>query len=280
MPRDFERYPAPAKLNLFLHVVGRRADGYHLLQTVFRFIDRCDFISVRVRDDGDICRLSELAGVPAERDLCVRAARLLQQASGCRLGVDISVEKNLPMGGGLGGGSSDAATTLIALNSLWQIGMPQPDLLELALQLGADVPVFIYGHSAFAEGIGERLQPIDLGPAWYLVLTPQVAVSTAEIFSASELTRNSKAITMATFLRGGGHNDLEPVVCQRYPAVADHLRWLRRYRNAAMTGSGGCVFSAFDSEAEARALFNRLPTNMLGFIARGLERHPLISNDA
>ena len=280
MGAEFERFPAPAKLNLFLHVTGRRPDGYHLLQTVFRFIDRCDFVSLRVREDGEIRRVSDLAGVPPEADLCVRAARLLQQASGCRLGADISVEKILPMGGGLGGGSSDAATTLIALKRLWNIDMSRAQLLDLALQLGADVPVFVYGRSAFAEGIGERLQAVELGPAWYLVLTPQVAVSTAEIFAASELTRNSKAITMAAFLRGEGHNDLEPVVCQRYPAVADHLRWLRRYRNAAMTGSGGCVFCAFDSEAEARALFDRLPADLRGFIARGLERHPLISDDA
>jgi 4-diphosphocytidyl-2-C-methyl-D-erythritol kinase len=280
MSAGFQRFPAPAKLNLFLHVVGRRADGYHLLQTVFRFIDRCDAVLLRHRDDGEIHRVSDLAGVPPESDLCVRAARLLQQASGCRLGVDIHLEKNLPMGGGLGGGSSDAATVLLGLNRLWRTGLSWSQLLALAPQLGADVPVFVFGRSAFAEGIGERLQEIALGPAWYLVLTPQVAVSTAEIFSATELTRNSKAITMAAFLRGEGHNDLEPVVCQRYPAVADHLGWLRRFGKAAMTGSGACVFSAFDTEAEARAVLERLPEHMSGFVARGLERHPLYSEGA
>jgi 4-diphosphocytidyl-2-C-methyl-D-erythritol kinase len=250
------------------------------LQTVFRFIDRCDVVLLRAREDGEIRRISDLAGVPPDHDLCIRAARLLQQATGCRLGADIGVEKNLPMGGGLGGGSSDAATVLIALNRLWETGLSRAQLLELAPRLGADVAVFLFGRSAFAEGIGERLQAIALGPAWYLVLTPQVAVSTAEIFSASELTRNTKAITMAAFLRGEGHNDLEPVVCQRYPAVADHLGWLRRYRKAAMTGSGACVFSAFDTEAEARAMLERLPESMRGFVARGLERHPLYSDGA
>jgi 4-diphosphocytidyl-2-C-methyl-D-erythritol kinase len=275
MSVGFERFPAPAKLNLFLHVLGRRADGYHLLQTVFRFIDRSDEIAIRVRRDEQVLRLNEVPGVPAEADLCVRAARLLQQVSGCRLGAELEVDKRLPVGGGLGGGSSDAATVLIALNRLWRLGLSRDDLGRLALQLGADVPVFVFGRNAFAEGVGERLQALDLKPAWYLVLEPQVAVSTAEIFSARELTRNSEAITIAAFLRGHGRNDLEPVACKRHPEIAHHLAWLRQYGKAAMTGSGACVFSEFETESEARRVFGQLPADMRGFVARGLERHPL-----
>jgi 4-diphosphocytidyl-2-C-methyl-D-erythritol kinase len=275
MSAGFERFPAPAKLNLFLHVLGRRADGYHLLQTVFRFIDRSDEIAIRVRRDAQVLRRNEVPGVSAEADLCVRAARLLQQVSGCRLGAELEVDKRLPVGGGLGGGSSDAATVLIALNRLWRLGLSHDDLGRLALQLGADVPVFVFGRNAFAEGVGERLQALDLKPAWYLVLEPQVTVSTAEIFSARELTRNSEAITIAAFLRGHGRNDLEPVVCKRHPEIAHHLAWLRQYGKAAMTGSGACVFSEFETESEARRVLGQLPADMRGFVARGLERHPL-----
>ncbi|HEX7813351.1 MAG TPA: 4-(cytidine 5'-diphospho)-2-C-methyl-D-erythritol kinase [Burkholderiales bacterium] len=278
------RYPAPAKLNLFLHVVGRRADGYHLLQTVFRFIDYGDELAFRVRDDAVIRRTTQLAGVPEDGDLCVRAARLLQQHTGCRFGADIELVKRLPLGGGLGGGSSDAATTLIALNRLWKTGVPRDELQGLGLQLGADVPVFVFGRSAFAEGVGERLQELVLRPAWYLVLMPEAAVSTAEIFSAAELTRNTNAITIAAFSTGPGHvftgrNDLEPVVVRRYPQVARHLEWLRRYGDARMTGSGACVFCAFDSEAQAATVLSELPEGMRGFVARGLDRHPLWSGD-
>jgi 4-diphosphocytidyl-2-C-methyl-D-erythritol kinase len=273
-------FPAPAKLNLFLHVLGRRADGYHLLQTVYRFIDRCDALQIAVRADGRIRRLAAVSGVPVESDLCVRAARLLQSRTGCRLGADLNLTKTLPLGGGLGGGSSDAATTLIALNRLWQLRLPRTQLQALALELGADVPVFVYGRNAFAEGVGERLQAVELEPAWYLVLEPQVAVSTAEIFAAPELTRHSEAITIAAFLRGQGRNDLEAVVCRRYPEVARHLAWLRQYATAAMTGSGACVFSVFKTESEARHVLARLPDDMRGFIARGLERHPLYSGEA
>jgi 4-diphosphocytidyl-2-C-methyl-D-erythritol kinase len=278
------RYPAPAKLNLFLHVVGRRADGYHLLQTVFRFIDYGDELAFRVRDDAVIRRTTQLAGVPEDGDLCVRAARLLQQHTGCRFGADIELVKRLPLGGGLGGGSSDAATTLIALNRLWKTGVPRDELQGLGLKLGADVPVFVFGRSAFAEGVGERLQELVLRPAWYLVLVPEAAVSTAEIFSAAELTRNTNAITIAAFSAGPGHvftgrNDLEPVVVRRYPQVARHLEWLRRYGDARMTGSGACVFCAFDSEAQAATVLSELPEGMRGFVARGLDRHPLWSGD-
>jgi 4-diphosphocytidyl-2-C-methyl-D-erythritol kinase len=271
------RFAAPAKLNLFLHVVGRRADGYHLLQTALRFIDYGDELGFSVRDDGLVRRVTELAGVPAEADLCVRAARLLKRHAGCRLGVDIELVKRLPMGGGLGGGSSDAATTLIVLNRLWQIGLTRWQLQELALELGADVPVFVFGRSAFAEGVGERLAALHLPPAWYLVLVPETAVSTAEIFSAPELTRNTNAITIAAFSVGQGRNDLEPVVCRRYPQVAHHLEWLRQYGDARMTGSGACVFCGFETEAQAQQLLSELPAEMRGFVARGLDRHPLWS---
>jgi len=273
------RYPAPAKLNLFLHVIGRRSDGYHELQTVFRFIDYGDELAFRVRADGAIRRTTEFAGVPAESDLCVRAARLLQSETGCRSGADIELVKRLPLGGGLGGGSSDAATTLIALNGLWGTGLSRPQLQSIGLKLGADVPVFLFGRSAFAEGVGERLQAVALDPAWYLVLVPEAAVSTAEIFSAAELTRNTNAITIAAFSVGQGRNDLEPVVCRRYPQVARHLEWLRRYGDARMTGSGACVFCAFGSEAEATRVWSELPAGMRGFVARGLDRHPLWSGD-
>ena len=216
-------FPAPAKLNLFLHVVGRRKDGYHLLQTALRFIDYGDELSFSVRADGAIRRITPMEGVPAEQDLSVRAAQTLQRESGCREGADIGIVKRLPMGGGLGGGSSDAATTLIALNRLWRTGLTRERLQQLALTLGADVPVFVFGKNAFAEGIGERLQALQLPPAWYLILVPELAVSTAEIFSAAELTRNTNAITIAAFSVGQGHNDLEPVVCRRYPQVTLRL---------------------------------------------------------
>lgn len=266
---------APAKLNLFLHVVGRREDGYHLLQTVFRFIDYGDRLSFVRRKDGAVIQRSPLPGVDAESDLCVRAARLLQRETGCRLGVEITLEKNLPMGGGLGGGSSDAATTLLALNRLWHLGLNRAQLQELALELGADVPVFVFGQSAFAEGVGEQLQSMVLPPAWYVVLTPPVHVSTPEVFASPELTRDTIPVKIAPFSSGQGHNDLEPVVCRKYPVVAEYLGWLKRYGDARMTGSGACVFAAFGSEQEAVQVFaERLP-HMQGFVACGLDRHPL-----
>jgi 4-diphosphocytidyl-2-C-methyl-D-erythritol kinase len=269
---------APAKLNLFLHVVGRRADGYHLLQTVFRFIDFSDRLHFFLREDGNIKLRSPLPGVPEETDLCIRAARLLQQKSAVELGVEIALEKRIPMGGGLGGGSSDAATTLLALNRLWGLRWKKDQLLKLAPELGADVPVFIFGESAFAEGIGEQLAPICLPAAWYLVLTPPVSVSTAQVFSSKELTRNTIPIKIPPFSVEHGHNDLEPVVCRAYPEVAHHLEWLRQLdscRKAAMTGSGACVFAEFATESEARAALARLPAGMEGFVAQGLDRHPM-----
>ncbi len=277
MKAGFEYFPAPAKLNLFLHVVGRRADGYHLLQTVFRFLDYGDEVGIRVRQDGRILRTEQICGITEEHDLTMRAAHLLRSVSGSRMGADIDLIKRLPVGGGLGGGSSDAATTLIALNRLWCLNIPNERLQALALELGADVPVFVFGHTAFAEGIGEQLQEIHVDPAWYLVVVPQVAVSTAEIFAAPELTRNSKAIKISAFSIAEGRNDLTPVACKRYPEVGRCLTWLEQFGKAAMSGSGACVFVAFDSEASARAAFRQLPADMKGFVARGLDRHPLLA---
>lgn len=270
-----QRFHAPAKLNLFLHVVGRRADGYHLLQSVFRFIDRCDAVHLTLRDDGRVVREGDLPGVPEDADLTVRAARLLQPYAPAGAGVAIQLEKVLPMGGGLGGGSSDAATVLLALNRLWQVNLTRAALQDLALQLGADVPVFVFGRTAFAEGVGEILQPVEVPPAWYVVLTPPVAVPTGAIFAASELTRNTPALKIAPFSAGAGRNDLQPVVVARYPEVARHLEWLGQFGEARMTGSGACVFASFESEAAAHVVLRQLPPTMQGFVAQGLDRHPL-----
>jgi len=267
--------PAPAKLNLFLHVVGRRADGYHLLQTLFRFLDYGDTLTFELRSDGVLRRAVDVPGVSAEQDLTLRAARLLQRVSGGTLGASIALHKRLPLGGGLGGGSSDAATALIALNRLWGLQWPRARLQELALQLGADVPVFVFGRNAFAEGVGEALQAVDLAPAWYLVLVPPVSVSTAAVFAEPELTRNSDPIKIHGFSAGPGRNDLEAVVCRRHEEVARHLGWLAQFGPAAMTGSGACVFAAFDTELSAQQVFGRRPAGVQGFVARGLDRHPL-----
>lgn len=268
-------YPAPAKLNLFLHVVGRRPDGYHELQTVFRFVDRGDRLQIRSRSDGAIVRLNEVDGLPADQDLAVRAASKLKSRYGVTAGAEIVLEKHLPMGGGLGGGSSDAATVLIVLNRLWGLDLAASELGEIALELGADVPVFVRGDNAFAEGVGELLTPIDLPPAWYVVLVPPVFVPTARVFSDPELTRNSNRITMSAFFAGGVRNDLEPVVCRLFPTIEYHLDWLRRYGPAWLTGSGACVFASFGQELQARDVFAARPSHMQGFVARGLDAHPL-----
>ena len=268
-------YPAPAKLNLFLHVVGRRADGYHLLQTAFRFIDQGDLLRFAPRADGIVALAQPLPGVPPESDLTVRAARLLHAETGCRAGVEISVEKRLPMGGGLGGGSSDAATVLLALNHLWQLGLTRQRLQEIALTLGADVPVFVFGRNAFAEGIGESLQAINLPPSWFVVLEPPVAVPTALIFSAPELQRNTASINAADWSPGYGGNDLEAVVSTRFPAVTEALQWLGQFGRAQMSGSGACVFAQFECRAAAEAVLAHLPEGRRGWIAAGLHRHPL-----
>ena len=277
-PNDIEiasSFPAPGKLNLLLRVLGRRADGYHLLQTVIRFIDYGDTVTLRVREDGIVTRTNEIAGVPCDADLTVRAARLLKQATGTPLGADILLEKRLPLGGGLGGGSSDAATALLALNYLWGTGLSRQELLALALTLGADVPVFVFGENALAEGIGERLTPVVLPDNWYLVLTPQVIVPTVRIFADPQLKRDSKPITIQGFSADEAGNDLEAAVCRAYPEVAQHLEWLRRAGPAWVTGSGACVFAAFPDESAARRLWAQAPAGMRGFIAQGLLRHPL-----
>jgi 4-diphosphocytidyl-2-C-methyl-D-erythritol kinase len=271
--------PAPAKLNLFLHVVGRRPDGYHLLQTLFRFIDLHDTLHFTLREDGAVRRTNAIEGVAEEQDLCVRAARLLQSETGCALGVDIAVEKRIPMGGGLGGGSSDAATTLIALNRLWSLGLPRSRLMQLGLRLGADVPVFVFGENAFAEGVGEELQAFPLADAWYVVLFPPVHVPTAGIFARPELTRDTVSITMRALAKGQFeqqlHNDLQPVVCGMYPEVQRYLSRLGDFGKAMMTGSGACVFAGFDSRSRAEEVLRQLPQEMRGVVAQGLARHPL-----
>lgn len=267
------RYPAPAKLNLFLHVVGRRPDGYHLLQTLFRLLDYGDSLGIAPRRDGAIRLANPLPGVPEESDLCYRAARLLREHTGCRLGADIALDKRLPMGGGLGGGSSDAATVLMALNRLWHLDLPRAALQSLGLQLGADVPVFVFGRSAFAEGVGERLQPIALPPASYVVLMPPVHVATAAVFSHPGLTRDTPEMKIPPL--SGGHNDLEPVAVATYPVIGEYLRWLGRYGDARMTGSGACVFAAFPDRGGAEAVFAERPREMEGFVADGLDVHPM-----
>ncbi len=276
-------FPAPAKLNLFLHVIGRRPDGYHELQTVFRFIEAADQLAITVRPDGAIRRVNAVAGVPEADDLVVRAARLLQQETGTGLGADIAVEKHLPMGGGLGGGSSDAATTLLALNRLWGTGLDRARLQALGLRLGADVPVFIFGRNAFGEGVGDRLQALELPPEWYVVVVPPVAVSTPAVFARPELTRSTDPIRIAAFSTGwrqwrsafGGRNDLEPVVRRMHPEVARSLDWLAGFGDARMTGSGACVFCGFETEHAAYEVLERKPADIAGFVTRGLEEHPL-----
>jgi len=272
-------FPAPAKLNLFLHVIGRRDDGYHLLQTVFRFVDYADQLSFDVTNDGVINHLNPIAGLTDTDDLCVRAAKLLREKFGkATLGVKIHLEKRIPLGGGLGGGSSDAATTLIALNRLWEINWERERLMALGLELGADIPVFIYGQNAFAEGVGEQLQKVDLPCAWYVVLTPPVQIATAAVFASEELTRNTIPIKMAAFSMVQGHNDLEPVAIRLQPVIAKWLDWLKEQRGStkvAMSGSGSSVFAEFSSEHAAREVFGQLPDNMHGFVAPGLAKHPL-----
>lgn len=269
------RWPAPAKLNLMLHVLGRRADGYHLLQTVFQLIDLTDTLTFAPRDDGAVRLAAPLPGVPEDADLAVRAARLLQAETGCAAGATIAVEKRIPLGGGLGGGSSDAATTLIALNELWGTGLARTDLARLGLALGADVPFFLFGRNAVGEGIGEVLTALVLPPAWYVVITPQVAVPTREIFNSAALTRNSKPLRITAFFAGLGRNDLEPVVRAEYPEVARVIDWLARHGTARMSGSGSSVFAVFEHEDEARTVAAKVPGEWRAWAVRGLDRHPL-----
>jgi 4-diphosphocytidyl-2-C-methyl-D-erythritol kinase len=273
-------WPAPAKLNLFLHITGRRDDGYHFLQTIFQFLDYGDELDIRPRPDGVIRRASDLEGVAEEEDLVIRAARLLQHETGCAQGADIEVIKRLPMGGGLGGGSSDAATTLVALNTLWQTGLTLIELGDLGLTLGADVPIFVHGQAAWAEGVGEIFEPVELDEPWFVVLKPAVSVPTGVIFGAPELTRDCPPIKICDFLAGGGSNVFEPVVRDRYPEVGQVIDWLTEFSPARMTGSGSCVFASFPDRASAAKVFQQSPKEWQGFIARGRNRSPLLDRMA
>ncbi len=267
-------WPAPAKLNLMLRIVGRRADGYHLLQTVFQFIDLCDTLRFEVRNDGQVSRANELDGVAPEDDLVVRAARLLQQATGCVLGARIALDKRIPMGGGLGGGSSDAATTLVALNQLWRCGLDEAQLIALGRKLGADVPIFIHGHAAWAEGVGDRFDDCDLPEPDYFLLAPPARVDTGKVFQQPELTRNSRRITIRDFLAGARGNDCLAVVRERHPEVARAYDWLAARANAQLTGTGACVFAACAGRAEAESLLHQRPPGT-GWVVKGMNRSPL-----
>jgi 4-diphosphocytidyl-2-C-methyl-D-erythritol kinase len=273
-------WPAPAKLNLFLHVLGRRPDGYHELQTCFQFVELCDEITIEVRADGQIGRALDIPGLPESADLCIRAARALKEASGSPLGADISLLKRIPIGGGLGGGSSDAATCLVALNRLWGIHWPTDRLAALGLKLGADVPVFVQGRVSWAEGVGERLTPLypPQAPAEriYLILKPNVSVGTAEVFQDPELTRNSAPITIHGFLASGGRNDCLGVVRRRYPEVAHALDWLSLFGSARLTGTGACVFLACETIDLGQEIMRKMPPEFEGFLARGLNDSPLL----
>ena len=267
--------PSPAKLNLMLHILGRREDGYHELQTLFQFLDYGDEMTFAVREDGVICLHTEFPGVAHDDNLIVKAAKKLQAQSACPLGIDIWIKKILPMGGGIGGGSSNAATTLLALNHLWQLGLSRQRLQEIGLTLGADVPVFLFGSNAFAEGVGEALQALTLPPAWYVVLEPPVQVPTALIFGSPELKRDTPPLAASDWRPGTGSNDLQAVACARFPIIATYLEWLGRYGEARMSGSGACVFAGFPDEQQARRVLEDLPAGMRGWVAAGLDEHPL-----
>jgi 4-diphosphocytidyl-2-C-methyl-D-erythritol kinase len=285
--RSLHACPAPAKLNLFLHIVGRRADGYHLLQSVFQLIDRGDTLHFDLRDDGRIVRTNDVPGVPEESDLILRALRRLADAYEKRHGrmvpgIDVAVDKILPMGGGLGGGSSDAATALMAANHLWQAGFSDDELMEIGLPLGADIPFFIYGRTAFVEGVGEAMQPVEGPDCWYVVIEPGVSVPTPAIFTAEDLTRDTKPIRIADFpaaheLSGFGKNDLQAVASRLFPPVAQAIEWLGQYGAARMTGSGACVFCALPGEAQADQVLEHIPSTWRAWKARSLRQHPLKS---
>lgn len=281
-----QSWPAPAKLNLFLHVTGRRADGYHELQTVFQFLDYGDELRFEVDDSGAVRHRKPPPGIDPDRELCVRAARALQSETGTGRGVVIDLKKRLPSGGGLGGGSSDAATTLLALNRLWDLDLSIDRLAGIGLELGADVPVFVRGQAAWGEGVGERLAPVELDEPWYLVLCPGVSVSTAEIFSDPELTRDSPAITIRAFRQGAARNDLETLVRKRIPEVDNTLRWLAKYGQPRMTGSGACVFMTVASRQQGEELLAlahdqapEIAGGLTGFVAKGRNRHPLFQGN-
>ena len=269
--------PAPAKLNLFLHVTGQRPDGYHLLQTAFQLLDLCDQLSLRRTENSAIslCCTGTLADLPTEQNLIVRAARLLQAQTGSQQGASIDCDKRIPHGGGLGGGSSDAATTLLGLNALWKTGLSIDQLAALALQLGADVPVFVRGFSAWAEGVGDALSPLELAAQWYLIIDPGVSVPTAKIFSDEQLTRNTKPITLRAFLEQGGHNDCEAVAKRLFPEIGQAMLWLSQHGNTHLTGTGGCIFTAFKTRQEAELVAQQVPAKWHALIARGVNQSPL-----
>ena len=270
-----QQWPAPAKLNLFLHITGQRADGYHLLQTVFQFLDYGDTLEFVPRNDGQIMRINDIPGVMPADDLVVRVAKLLQQHTNTETGVEINLIKRLPMGGGLGGGSSDAATTLVALNQIWGCGLGVDQLAELGLILGADVPVFIRGQAAWAEGVGENLTPVELPEPWFVVLIPVISVSTAKVFSDPQLIRDCPPITIRDFLEGTGQNVCEPLVRQHYPEVESAIQDLSEFAESRMTGTGACVFAAFEQEQQARAAWEALSSRWQGFVAKGRNSSPL-----
>lgn len=267
--------PSPAKLNLFLHITGRRADGYHSLQTIFQLLDYGDSLTFTLNQSGDISLSPAMDTVAAEDNLIVRAARLLQSAAGCTQGCDIVIDKQIPMGAGLGGGSSNAATALVGLNQLWQSGLSSDELADLGTQLGADVPVFVRGNTAFAEGIGELLTAVELPEQWYLVITPDVQVSTAEIFSNPQLTRDTSPIKIRALSEVQYRNDCQAVVTDLYPAVKKALEWISDYRNPLMTGTGASVFCSFDNQTEAQQALDLVPKQWSAFIARGDNRSSL-----
>lgn len=270
--------PAPGKLNRMLHIVGRREDGYHSLQTLFQLIDLCDHLKLATRDDGEIHLTSEISDVSHDDNLVVRAAQLLQRHSGTLLGATLSIEKQLPMGGGLGGGSSNAATTLVGLNHLWQLNLPLKALAQLGLQLGADVPVFVHGHSAWAEGVGEQLSAVSLDTSWFVIVHPGISVSTSSVFQDPQLTRDSRPITMARALQGGApewRNDCEALVKERYPPIAEALHWLAQHAPSRLTGTGACLFATFETQQAAQAIAQLAGQRWSTWVARGLNTSPL-----
>jgi 4-diphosphocytidyl-2-C-methyl-D-erythritol kinase len=267
--------PAPAKLNLMLHITGRRDDGYHELQTVFQLLDVADQLTIRANRSGEVQLRCPALAIPQQQNLAWRAARLLQQHSGSSQGADIHIDKRLPAGGGVGGGSSDAATVLLALNKLWKLDLPLTELARLGLQLGADVPVFVHGRSAWAEGIGEKLQPVTIPKRYYLVIAPNCSVATAEVFSHRQLTRHTSPITIAHFFEEGGRNDCQTVVRKLYSEVDNALIWLEKFGQAQLTGTGACIFAAFDSEQEAETVYRQLPAQWQGLVAAGISQSPV-----
>ena len=269
------RLPSPAKLNLMLHITGQRNDGYHLLQTVFQLLDKGDSLTISTNRDGVLQVNCPALPIPQEQNLAWRAVRLLQQRSGSKLGATIDIDKQLPTSGGVGGGSSNAATVLLGLNKLWQLDLPLSELAALGLQLGADVPVFVHGHSAWGEGVGEMLEPVSLPQRHYLVLAPNCSVSTAEVFSHRQLTRHTPPITIAAFFEGHGRNDCESVVRQLHPEVDKALTWLSKFSRAQLTGTGACIFAAFESEIAAEATYRQLPQEWRGFVATGISQSPV-----